>query len=238
MVLRSLLEFGRLRGRVVLNVAAKIPNLYRNGQRAEIIWTDEDIARFEAKAAELKRPGLTDGLRLAALTGLRREDLVTLTWRQVGQFAIVKRTLKRSAGKRRLMTMPLIPALHALLEDLRTRQRKPEVETVLVNSHGVSWTGDGFGGSFNRIRDAAKIIHVDDESGAGAKKHLHDVRGAFCTKLLTQTDLSDRQIADVMGWSPERVSGIRRVYVDQSKVLIALGERMSAFGDRSPSGPA
>ena len=55
MVLRSLLEFGRLRGRVVLNVAAKIPNLYRNGQRAEIIWTDEDIARFEAKAAELKR---------------------------------------------------------------------------------------------------------------------------------------------------------------------------------------
>ena len=66
MVLRSLLEFGRLRGRVVLNVAAKIPNLYRNGQRAEIIWTDEDIARFEAKAAELKRPGLTDGLRLAA----------------------------------------------------------------------------------------------------------------------------------------------------------------------------
>lgn len=163
---------------------------------------------------------------------------MTLTWRQVGQFAIVKRTLKRSAGKRRLMTMPLIPALHALLEDLRTRQRKPEVETVLVNSHGVSWTGDGFGGSFNRIRDAAKIIHVDDESGAGAKKHLHDVRGAFCTKLLTQTDLSDRQIADVMGWSPERVSGIRRVYVDQSKVLIALGERMSAFGDRSPSGPA
>ena len=231
-VLRSLLEFGRLRGRVVLNVASDIPTLYRNGQRADIIWTDEDIAAFEVKAAELQRPLITDGLRLAALTGLRREDLVTLSWEQIGEFAIVKRTLKRSAGKRRLMTMPLIPALRDLLKELRRRPRKANVQTVLVNSYGASWTGDGFGGSFNRIRDAANIVHIDDETRAENKKHLHDVRGTFCTKLLTQTDLTDRQVADIMGWSAERVSGIRRVYVDQSRVVIAIGARMSAFNGR------
>lgn len=103
-----------------------------------------------------------------------------------------------------------------------------------MNSYGAAWTGDGFGGSFNRIRDSANIVNIDAESGAKAKKHLHDVRGTFCTKLLTQTDLSERQIADIMGWSPERISGIRRIYVDQSTVVIALGERMSLFGRQAP----
>ncbi len=229
-VLRALLEFGRLRGRVIFNAAANIPTLYRNGQRAEIIWTQDDMTRFAEAAERLKRPHIWDGLRLAALTGLRREDLVTLTWSQVGEFAIQKRTLKRSAGRRRYMTMPRIPALDALLEELRSRSRKDGVETVLVNSYGESWSGDGFGGSFNRVRDEAGIVHVDDETGEKTKKHLHDVRGTFCTQLITVSDFTDREIADTMGWSPERVSGIRRVYVDQSKVVIALAERIQRVG--------
>jgi integrase len=225
-VLRALLEFGRLRGRVTINAAANVPTLYRNGQRAEIIWTDDDVARFTEAAEALKRPYIVDGLRLAALTGLRREDLVTLTWAQVGDFAIIKRTLKRSAGKRRHMTMPRIPALDALLAELRDRPRKAGVETVLVNSFGEPWSGDGFGGSFNRVRDKAMIVHVDEDTGDAVKKHLHDVRGTFCTKLLTEGGLSDVETAGIMGWSPERVATIRRIYVDQAKVVVALGERL------------
>lgn len=229
-VLRALLEFGRLRGRVTINVAEKIPALYRNGQRAEIVWTDEDIEKFAEAAIRLNRPQVLDGLRLAALTGLRREDLVTLTWDQVGEFAISKKALKRSAGKRRHATMPRIPALNALLEELRTRPRKPGVETVLVNSVGNPWSGDGFGGSFLRVRDEANIAHVDTETGERKPKHLHDVRGTFCTKLLTETDLTDRDVADIMGWSPDRVASIRRVYVDQSRVIEAIGARLKNLG--------
>lgn len=225
-VLRALLEFGRLRGRVTFNAAANIPQLYRNGQRSEIIWTDDDITKFRGKAEELGLPQIADGLRLAALTGLRRADLVTLTWSQVGEFAIVKKALKRSAGKRRHMTMPRIPALDELLEELRSRRRNSDVETVLVNSYGEPWSADGFGGSFNRVRDAAEIFHIDEDTGDKIRKHLHDVRGTFCTKLLTDADLSDREAADIMGWSPERVAAIRRVYVDQSKIVVALGARL------------
>lgn len=36
-VLRALLKFGRLRGKVLINVAEDIPQLYKNGNRAEII---------------------------------------------------------------------------------------------------------------------------------------------------------------------------------------------------------
>ena len=83
-VLRTLLEFGRLRGRVTVNVATGIPHLYRNGQRAEIVWTADDIARFAKVAAKQDKIHVLDGLRLAALTGLRREDLVTLKWSELG----------------------------------------------------------------------------------------------------------------------------------------------------------
>lgn len=81
-VLRALLEFGRLRSLVTFNAAEKIPKIYRRGDRAEIIWTNADMSAFVAKAAELDMTHVTDGLRLAALTGLRREDLVTLNGRR------------------------------------------------------------------------------------------------------------------------------------------------------------
>lgn len=225
-VLRVLLEFGRLRGRVQLNAASGIPNLYRNSQRAEIVWTDDDIAGFTKVALKRNKLHVLDGLRLAALTGLRREDLVTLKWSEITDTAIVKLVQKRSKGKRRHATVPRLPALDTLLDELKGRTRAEGVETVLVNSYGQPWSGMGFGGSFNRIRDEAAIDYLDEASGETKGKHLHDVRGTFCTKLLTQTDLTEREVADIMGWSPDKVATIRRVYVDQSAVMLAIGQRI------------
>lgn len=225
-VLRTLLAFGRLRGRVGINVAEKIPTLYKGGDRAEIIWTADDIARFVAKARDLGASHVADGLRLAALTGLRRQDLVTLTWSQVGDHAIAKKALKKSRGKRRMATVPRIPELDGLLDELRGRRRQAGVATLLVNRSGAAWTGDGFGGSFNRVRDAANIVFVDPETGEERKKHLHDVRGTFCTSLIL-AGLTDGEAADIMGWSPEQVRGIRRTYVDQGRVIVAIGARIA-----------
>lgn len=228
--LRALLEFGRLRGRVSINVANGIPSLYKNGQRAEIVWTDDDIERFIASAKDLKRPQLIDGLRLAALTGLRRADLVTLEWDHIGDTAIRKRALKSSRRKRRYVTIPIVDELQELLSDLRTRERARGVETVLVNSFGEPWSADGFGGSFNRIRDHAQVAYIDPDTGAHSAKHLHDLRGTFCTKLLTHHGLSDDEAAGIMGWSVEKVSSIRRVYVDDAALIGSLAKRMSARG--------
>jgi integrase len=224
-VLRALLEFGRLRGQVTINVATRIPQLYANGSRSEIVWTDEEIALFVAEATRTGALGVADGMRIAALTGLRRAGLVTLTWDQVTDVAIVKKALISSRGKRRFATIPRIPELDDLLSELRTRPRQADTNTVLVNSYGRGWTGDGFGGSFNRVRDALNIVHTDPETGATKKKHLHDVRGTFCTKLL-EHEVPDAQVAEIMGWSPAQVAGIKRTYVDQSKVIVEIGRRM------------
>ncbi|MBB5708448.1 integrase [Sphingopyxis panaciterrulae] len=122
-VLRSLLEFGRLRALVTNNVASDIPKLYRNGTRAEIVWLEEDIEKFRVASEELRTPHVYDGLRLAALTGLRRADLVSLIWSEIHEHAIQKKAAKASRGKRRVATMPIIPELGELLVELRNRYR-------------------------------------------------------------------------------------------------------------------
>ncbi len=225
-VLKAFLDYARLHGVVRINVAAGVPALYRGADRAEIIWTAEDMAAFAAKADELSLPQVLDGLRLAAVTGLRREDLITLTWDQIGEFAIVKRALKISRRKRRRVVIPQTPQLEAVLADLRTRHRRPGVETVLVNSLGKPWTANSFGGSFSRMKKSAGIVHVD-ENGQSQEKHLHDVRGTFCTMLLVEWELTDEQAADIMGWSPARVEHIRKVYVDHMRVVVALGRKIA-----------
>lgn len=224
-VLRALLKFARLRDKISLNVAEGIPHLYQGGSRAEILWTSEDIKSFGKASQALNREHIFDGLSLAALTGLRRADLVSLTWDEVQEFAIVKLAAKVSRSSRHHATMPRIPALDELLAELKLRKRAEWVNTILVNSFGRPWTSDGFGTSFNRVRDHANIVHVDPETGASKKKHVHDLRGTFCTKLILAGE-SDEKVADVMGWSPQQVRGIRRSYVDQRHVSVAIGERL------------
>lgn len=226
-VLRALLKWAKLNGLVALNVAADIPQIARSADREEIIWTADDIAAFTAKAIEKNLPQLVDGLRLAALTGLRRADLVSLTFDHIGEFAVSKTALKKSRGRRRKATIPMTGELEALLAELKTRKRAEGVNTVLVNSFGQPWSGDGFGGSFNRIRDAAGIVHIDEDGGQ-RRKHLHDVRGTFCTMLLAECALTDEEAAPIMAWSKERIGRIRRVYVDDARVVVAIGERIAA----------
>ena len=240
-VLRELLKFGRLRGRVRVNVAEGIPHLYKGGDRADIIWTAEDMEAFRLAAIEAKRPGLYDGLRLAALTGLRLSDLVSLTWDHLGEVAIIKTALKKSRGKRRKAVVPMTEALEKLIAELRTRHRKEGVNTVLVNERGASWTAAGFGGSgsFGMVRDKAKVVHVDegdDGQPVERRKHLHDVRGTFCTILLTECELTDEDAARIMAWSPARVAKIRSTYVDSAAVVISLAERMRAKHGAKQSG--
>lgn len=219
-VMRQLLEWGRLNGRITVNVATGIPTLYRGGDRADIIWTDEDMAAFTAKAIELKRPHLIYGMRLAALTGLRREDLVTATLDHVGDKVLTLTAAKTSRKKQRRVFVPIIPELRALIDELALLPRAGGVRTLLVNSFGRPWSGDGFGGSFNRIRDAADVRHE-----GGKLKHLHDLRGTYATKLILRGE-TDKDVADIMGWAPERVGNIRKVYVDQARVVIGIAERM------------
>lgn len=225
-VLHSLLKFGCLRAQLRINVAANIPNIYRGGNRATIIWSDEQIARFGEVAKEHNQLPAFDALRLAALTGMRCEDLATLRWDHVGLQAIRKLAIKASRRKRFWLTIPRGPALNALFAELEGRHRGDGVETVLVDKTGKSWSSNRLSKAVAAVRDLAGIVHIDLETRKHRAIHLHDARGTFATKLmLSTTDLTNQDVADLMGWSIENVSSIRQVYVDQTARIVALAKR-------------
>ena len=233
MVLSKFLEWAALQGLCLGNPATGIPTVYRRTDRAPVIWTDEDVAAI-GKVAE---QSLKDALALAELTGLRRADLVALRWDEVGDLMITRTTVKKSRRRRFHVRLPRLPELDKLLEELRTRPRRDGVETVLVNSHGKSWTGDGLASSFNDARRKANcntgiwFVERDPASGEEIRiaKRLHDLRGTFATRLMTHPTarLTDDEIADLMGWSAAQVGEIRKRYVDDAAIVVALGRRLS-----------
>lgn len=231
-MLRRLFDWAIDEGLVTHNPAEKIRNLYRPTDRASIIWLPEDMEAINAVADQ----PLRDALALAAMTGLRRADLVALRWDEVSDMAIQRIASKRSRGKRFRVTIPRLPKLDALLNELRTRPRLEGVETVLVNSRGKSWTGDGLASSFYDARAKANggagIWHVERDPTTGedvrTAKRLHDLRGTFATRLMTEAakPLTDRDIANVMGWSEQQVGEIRKHYVDDKAIVVALTRRL------------
>jgi integrase len=85
---------------------------------------------------------------------------------------------------------------------------------VLTSSEGRPW-GSGFGSSWNRT-----------VRRTGLDRHFHDFRGTFATKVYL-TGLSVREIAEILGWSEDRVEAILKRYVKRDEVLKDLIARMS-----------
>lgn len=226
-VLSELLKFGKLRARVKLNVAVDVPALYRPADRAEIIWTEDDLAKAKAAADKLKGSRVHDIIRLACLTGMRRADLAALTFDEVSDHAIIRTALKKSRGRRRRAVIPIVPALADLLKELRALPRAEGVRNVLVGASGRPWKPESMTTAVIGITKAAGIAEpAQPELGLPERrKHLHDCRGTFVTHLC-RAGLTDEEIANIAAWSVESVSRIRRTYVDDAAVVVALSERI------------
>lgn len=224
-VLSRVLSWGWDRGLLSLNAAAGIKQLY-SSNRADQIWTAEEITNYVAacKSAEV---GFI--VRLACLTGLRREDLATLCWSHITDLAIVKVATK-SQG-RKTVVIPLLEDTKALLAEIRVQQRArhqqlatkavekkrpapPECLTVLSNTRGKPWSLDG-------------LEHqvVDAKAVAGIDKHLHDARGTFATRL-RKAGLTAAEIADILGWEEARVQRLLAIYVDRDSIVTAIADRI------------
>lgn len=226
MVLSVVLSHGVEAGLLERNITAGISQLYTS-DRADQIWEPGEIAGFVAKAPS---PEVSFIVPLATLTGLRREDLATLLWSQVGDVAIVKPTGKSRGTK--AQTIPILPETKALLQQIKAQQAvrhaqlvaqaakknrpaPPACLTVLSNTRGRPWTVNG-------------LEHqvIDTKSAAGVDKHLHDARGTFATRL-RRAGLTASEIADIVGWEEERVERLLAVYVDRDAIVMALAERIN-----------
>jgi integrase len=198
-VLSRVCAYAVEQGKLAANPCEGIKALY-SSERAEIIWTDSDIVRIKQVAS----PEVGHAIDLAATTGLRRGDLLRLSWSHIEDNAIVI-----STGKSKYRRQALIPLYDGLRDVLaRIPKRSP---TLLTNSKGRPWTGDGFGTMFSNAKRAADIDDL----------HFHDLRGTAATRFYV-AGLSERVIAEILGWSEANVAAIIRKYVDRTAATRAV----------------
>lgn len=205
--LNQLLGWAVERGQLSINVAAGIKKRYKTN-RAQIIWTPADMALLRQHAS----PEVMQAVELASLTGLRRTDLVAVSWEAVTPKMIVWHTSK-SRGRARV-TVPLLPETKALLTAIRQTRPPPHRGPILRSSRGTPWTTEGLSTSLARATKAA-----------GITKHLHDLHGTFATRLIL-AGLTDDQAAQIMGWQSRDVAKIRARYVDEMKVVTSIIDRL------------
>lgn len=185
-------------GKIASNPCEGIKQLY-SSNRAEIIWTGSDIEQLRAEAST----EVMYAVDLAAATGLRAGDLVRVSWSHVQEDAIVITTGK--SRHRREAVIPLYDELRELLARIPRRST-----AILTNSRKRPWTQHGLNSSFYTAMVDAKLKDRD--------LHFHDLRGTAATRFYL-AGLSERVIAEIMGWEEEYVARIIRRYVDRKAAL-------------------
>lgn len=227
-VLSAVLSWAVGRGLVSSNVLLGSSNLYKN-DRADQVWTADEIVRFVTAAPS---PEVGYIVRLAALTGLRRGDLLRLSWGDVGDIAIVLMPSKSQRRRRpKKAVVPLLDETIELLGEIREQQghrwkaladaaeakgrpAPPKPTTVLTSTRGRRWTEAG-----------AEHQVIDTKAKAGIEKHLHDCRGTFATRL-RMDGATASEIADILGWQEDRVERLLAAYVDGEQVVHAIATRI------------
>jgi integrase len=215
-VFSRLLSFGAEEGLLTTNPCSRVPNIY-SVDRSEMIWTEEHLAILEADAENIE---IVQAARLAALTSLRKEDLLRLSWHHIKANSIEIETGKSGGmrkGKRTAKKVTLIP-LYAELRAYLAALPKRGL-TVLTNTRGDPW-GSGFNSSWNRVKSRNPEI---------AELHFHDLRGTAVTRFHA-AGLSTGVIAEILTWSEDRVQAILKRYVRRNNLTLAVIAQLDANG--------
>jgi integrase len=199
-VLSRVLSFGISEGKLATNQCGEIEYLHRS-DRADIIWTPDDLAILLPHAS----PEVSQAVRLAALTGLRRADLFKLAWSHVHlERGYIELKTNKGQGKRTVL-IPLYDELRTLIESLPKR-----AATVLTSSKKRPWTGDGFGSSWWKT--------LQDAGMGGTELRFHDLRGTAATNFF-RANFTNREIAETLGWAEERVERLIDRYVKRDEII-------------------
>lgn len=208
--LSRVLSFGIAEGRLQSNACTGIPRIY-SSNRSEIIWQADDFAALEKHASR----EVMWVVRLAALTGLRKSDVLKLCWSHVHDLSIEVRT-----GKSKERKTAIVPIYRELREFLATIPKRST--RILTNTEALPWK-TGFDASFIKAKNKAEI-----------DKHFHDLRGTAATRMY-RAGLTVREIAQMFTWSEDRVDRLMDVYVRKEDLLRDRIRRIDELETRTSS---
>lgn len=213
-VFGMVLAFGVDREIVDRNPLEKVQKL-ADSSRRDIIWTDEQVRAFKAKAPAR----LVLALELARWTGQRQGDLLRLTWGAYDGTHLTLKQGKTGAAVRVKVAADLKTTLDAEKVRRAAKAQEPGTLTsltILTNRSGLPYT-EGFRSSWRKALAAAKIEDVT----------FHDLRGTFVT-LAYRDGASIKEIAEVTGHEEKEAERIiRKHYLksDGAVTKLELGNR-------------
>ena len=197
-VLSAIFSYAASRGDIVENPIKGFERLY-NGDRADKIWLEGDIARF-MKAAPLE---LQQALIVALHTGQRYGDLVRLRWADYDGESIV---LRQSKGGR-TVAVTATAALKNMLDGMDRRG-----PFILTRPDGRPW----FTAKDDKALGKAWRVHA---SGVGiVDRNFNDLRGTAVT-LLAESSATIPEIASITGHTMKSVHTILEKYLARTPAL-------------------
>lgn len=208
-VLSRILSFGVAEGRLQNNACSGIPRIYKSN-RADIIWTADDIAAIDATASR----EVMLAVRLGALTGLRKSDLLNLNWNHIKENSIEISTGK--SRNRKTTLIPLYRELRQFLGEIPVRSTR-----ILTNQKGHPWK-TGFNASYRPYKLKAGLDHL----------HFHDLRGTAATRMYL-AGMTIREIAYIFTWSEDQVEKLINVYVRKEELLLDRIRRIDELEART-----
>src|SRR3954466_540027 len=154
------------------------------------VWTDEEVAQFEARHPV----GTTARLAFALLryTGVRRSDVVKLGkgMERDGalRFTVTKGSLRKGKAGPKRLSLPILPALRKIIDAAPSGHL-----TYIVSSYGKPYTAESFGNKFREWCDQAGLKHC---SAHGIRK--------FDATAAAENGATAHQLMAMFGWDSIR----------------------------------
>lgn len=161
------------------------------------VWTDEEIAKFEAYWPVGSRERLA--LAILLYTGLRRGDSLRFGRQHIRDGVIALRTGKTGVQ----IIIPVLPELALHLSD---PARHTGGLAFLTKAHGAPMTSSGFGNWFRRACQAA-----------GVPGSAHGLRKAGATRA-ANNGATVAQLNAIFGWKGERMASHYTQTADRMKL--------------------
>jgi len=206
-VVSIILNWARDEGHIRLHHCDQLRKVYKS-DRSEIVWTNEDILRFERVAPRWVQRILC----VASETGLRPGDLIRLNWSHIENTREGRRVRIRTNKRGQVASIPVTPRLGVVLDETPTDRL-----LILVSHTGRSLTEHRASEAVRQWRDKAEL---------SSSLRLQDARGTAATKLL-RAGCNLHQIAQHMAWSLRHASNVIEKYAtvspeDSDEILVIL----------------
>ncbi len=213
-LLSTILQLAVDDGELTVNRASRMKKMYVAPDDKKPI-PPQDLETVLASA----KPHVRDMLLLGSYTGMRAADLAVVSWSHDKGDRIEIMTSK--SGRKRLARIPLTSEARSFIDGLKRRQ---------IEAHGLQ-ARMLLGQKGRPVTPKTVTRYISNAFKEHGMEHTaHRFRNTYVTNMV-KIGFKFEEIGLAVGWSPDTVEEMIRVYVDVDQVVSAAIARMERKDD-------